>query len=220
MTRWTTVTLLAATAVAGLSACSQSRETIALAQGDHRAIEAREVTAELKLSPAGADDSLAEAERMAVDYFANAYKAEGSGPIMIGFPGDSRWRSATEARAILLAAGISPAGVVDVPGETAAGSEPLVLTYRTFEAVVADCPTLNEHKFERTGTNTPLPSFGCAVSVNLAAMIADPSDLVGVQAMDAADATRRAIVFGKYRNGEPTGATREASGVISGAIGN
>ena len=177
------------------------------------------MTAELKLSPGGSSESLGDAERMAVSYFADAYKAEGAGPITIGYPGAAPWQSATEARAVLLAAGISPSGVVDAPGQSAGGAEPLVLSYRTYEAVVQDCPALNEYRFEATGSNAPLPSFGCAVSINLAAMIADPSDLVGVQPLDPADATRRAIVFEKYRNGERTGAQREASGAISQAIG-
>lgn len=219
MTRWTKASLLAASALAALGACTQSPGTIAMSQGKYRDIHAREVTAELKLSPTDAQDSLGEAERMAVDYFADAYKAEGSGPIMIGYPEGSTWRSATEARAVLLAAGISPSGVVDAPGRTAAGTEPLVLTYQTYEAVVNDCPAMNEVRFDSTKTNSPLPSFGCAVSINLAAMIADPTDLIGEQSIDPADATRRAIVFEKYRNGEPTGAQREASGAISQAIG-
>ena len=71
-----------------------------------------------------------------------------------------------------------------------------------------------------TGANSALPSFGCAVSYNLAAQIADPSDLVGAQKLDPADTARRAIVLSKYRNGEPTTATRsaESSGAISKAV--
>lgn len=220
MTRRTKASLLTIAALVALGACSQSRKTIAVAQGDYRDIRVQEVTAELKLSPGGQSDSLGEAERLAVDYFASAYRAEGNGPIVIAYPGSSPWQSATEARAVLLAAGISPSGVVDAPGQPSGGSEPLVLSYRTYETTVQDCPTINEIKFESTRTNTVNRSFGCSVSINLAAMIADPSDLVGVQPMDPSDATRRAIVFEKYRNGEPTAAEREASGAISQAIGN
>lgn len=220
MTRRSQASLLTLAALVALSACSQSAKTIAVSQGDYRDIVAREVTAELKLSPDGQSDSLGEAERLAVDYFADAYRSEGKGPITIGYPGASPWQSATEARAVLLAAGISPSGVVDAPGQTTGSSEPLVLSYRTYEAVVSNCPTINETRFERTATNTALPSFGCAVSMNLAAMIADPSDLVGEQSIDPSDAERRAIVFEKYRNGEVTSSQRDASGTISQAIGN
>lgn len=219
MKRRTQASLLTLAALVALGACSQSRKTIAMSQGDYREIRAQEVTAELRLSPAGSSDSLGDAERLAVDYFADAYKSEGSGPIIIGYPDGDRWQAATEARAVLLAAGISPSGVVDAPGQTAVTGESLTLSYNTYEAVVQDCPGLNQYRFENTKTNAPLPSFGCAVSINLAAMIADPTDLVGVQPQDPADAARRAIVFEKYRNGEPTSAQREASGAISQAIG-
>ncbi len=219
MTRRTQASLLTIAALVALGACSQSRKTIAASQGAYREIHAQEVTAELKLSPGGQAASLGEAERLAVSYFADAYRTEGSGPIMIGYPGSSPTQSANEARAVLLAAGISPSGVVDAPGQTIGADEPLVLSYQTFEAVVNDCPMINEARFERTATNTVLPSFGCSVSINLAAMIADPTDLIGVQPIDPSDAARRAIVFEKYRNGEPTSAQREASGTISQAIG-
>ena len=60
------------------------------------------------------------------------------------------------------------------------------------------------------------------LAVNLAAMIADPSDLVGTQKMDPADVGRRSIVLTKYRNGEKTSSERsdDASGAISKAVGN
>ncbi len=219
MTRRTQASLLTISALVALGACSHSSKTIAVSQGDYREIHAREITAELKLSPEGRSDSLGEAERLAVSYFAESYRTEGKGPIVIGFAGSAPWQSATEARAVLLAAGISPSGVVDAPGQTGAAGEPLVLSYRTYEAVVNDCPMINETRFENTSSNTVMPSFGCSVSINLAAMIADPTDLVGEQRMDPADAERRAIVFEKYRNGEPTSAQREASGAISQAIG-
>jgi pilus assembly protein CpaD len=53
-------------------------------------------------------------------------------------------------------------------------------------------------------------------------MIADPSDLVGVQKLDPSDANRRSVVLTKYRNGEKTSAERngDASGAISQAVGN
>jgi pilus assembly protein CpaD len=65
-----------------------------------------------------------------------------------------------------------------------------------------------------------LPSLGCAVAVNLAAMIADPSDLVGDQPMDPADMGRRSIVLSKYRLGEKTSSEKndDASGAISSAV--
>lgn len=65
--------------------------------------------------------------------------------------------------------------------------------------------------------NTMSPNFGCAYQRNLAAMIADPRDLLGPRAESMGDAERRATVLGKYRRGEPTQTTRsqDESGVVS-----
>jgi DNA-binding NtrC family response regulator len=58
---------------------------------------------------------------------------------------------------------------------------------------------------------------GPFVAVNLAAMIANPSDLVGDQPTDPADIARRGIMFSKYRQGVRTSSERnnDASGAIS-----
>ncbi|MDR3494266.1 MAG: CpaD family pilus assembly protein [Ancalomicrobiaceae bacterium] len=46
--------------------------------------------------------------------------------------------------------------------------------------------------------------FGCSTQANIAAMAADPTDLVTPAGMDPADGTRRATVIGKYERGEQT----------------
>ncbi len=55
-----------------------------------------------------------------------------------------------------------------------------------------------------TWDNTPAPNFGCAVQKNMAAMLADPRDMVEPRPMDAPDAARRATVMGHYDKGEVT----------------
>jgi pilus assembly protein CpaD len=58
--------------------------------------------------------------------------------------------------------------------------------------------------------NVPYTNFGCAQQRNLAMQIANPADLIGPRTMDPSDAERRSVVFDKYRQGTPTGATRSA----------
>ena len=55
-----------------------------------------------------------------------------------------------------------------------------------------------------TVSNADYWYFGCAYQANLAAMVANPSDLVAPSPIGAADATRRASVLAKYRKGEKT----------------
>ena len=71
-----------------------------------------------------------------------------------------------------------------------------------------------------TRNNTPYQNFGCAVSSNLAAQIADPRDLQTPRAATSADMGRRSVVFDKYRKGDVTSSAKDdnATGAISNAI--
>jgi pilus assembly protein CpaD len=193
----------------------------------HMQIQAQEITAELKIDAVAAGEQLGSTERQAVKYFAAAYQDEGHGALIISRPSNgpddvAAMRASSDARAIMLAEGIEPQYITEGPYDASgARAAPLVISYRTYEAVVPNCPDVSAWDFSWTGTNSTLPSFGCAVAVNFAAMIANPSDLVGEQAMDPADAARRGIVLTKYRNGEKTSAERnqDANGSISSAVG-
>jgi pilus assembly protein CpaD len=121
----------------------------------------------------------------------------------------------------MLAEGIEPNQITEGPYDASgARSAPLVISYRTYEAAVPNCPDISQYDFSWSGTNSALPSLGCAVTANLAAQIGDPSDLVGVQRMDPADLGRRTVVMTKYRNGEVTSAARnkDADGSVSSAV--
>ena len=50
--------------------------------------------------------------------------------------------------------------------------------------------------------NSPMPMLGCATARNLAAMIADPADLVNPKDSHTADATAAAASIQRYRRGE------------------
>jgi pilus assembly protein CpaD len=225
MTRFSQL-LLAGVAIASLGACAQSARQLELSRGAGREIITREVTAELKIDAIVSGERLGVVERDAVRFFAAAYMEEGHGALHITRPSASAddvasQRAAADARAVLLAEGVDAVrvteGLYDASGADAA---PLVLSYRTLETAIPDCPDISAYSVNWTGTNAPLPSFGCATAHNLAAMIADPSDLLGKQMMDAPDGARRSVVLSKYRNGEPTAAERNsaASGNISSAV--
>jgi pilus assembly protein CpaD len=216
----------AAAAVSVLAGCGYSREQLAVASRDYTAIYAEEVLAELRLSTPRAGEALSELERSGVRSFAAAYLSEGRGPVVISSPrldGEATAdRAAADARAILLAEGVDASQIIESAyGETGAAG-PLLVSYRTYEARAAACPDLSQHDMAETAVNAAMPSFGCATAQNLAAMIANPSDLLGAREMDPPDAGRRIVMFTKYRNGEPTGAerSRDADGQVSDAVGN
>ena len=63
-------------------------------------------------------------------------------------------------------------------------------------------------------------NFGCAITANMAAMIANPADLSNPQQTDPADAGRRETVLDKYRSGAVTSSAKDpqANGAVSDAV--
>jgi pilus assembly protein CpaD len=109
-----------------------------------------------------------------------------------------------------------------------------VIAYTTNQAQPADVISLNMTEFRAdipncntawenlaaTRNNTAYQNFGCAVTANMAAQIADARDIAAPQAPTASDTGRRAMVIDKYRKGEKTSSeSDEASkGTISNAV--
>lgn len=217
---------LVALPLIALGGCMQTEEQIGWSNRMHTQIVAEETTAELKLDAVVSGEKLGSLERDAVKTFATSYQQEGHGALIISRPSNgpndiSAMRAAADARAVMLAEGIDSGLIAEGTYDgTGARSAPLIISYRTYNAVVPNCPDMSHWDFSNTYSNSALPSLGCAVSVNLAAMIANPSDLIGAQPMDPSDAGRRTVVFSKYRNGEKTSSERNsnASGAISTAV--
>ena len=71
-----------------------------------------------------------------------------------------------------------------------------------------------------TGGNETYENFGCAVTANLAAQVADPRDLDHPEAATPADITRKSVVLDKYRKGAVTSSAVDeaAKGTVSDAI--
>lgn len=59
--------------------------------------------------------------------------------------------------------------------------------------------------------NHPFSNFGCATTANIAAMVANPADLVFAQEPTPFDAARRQNVLEKYRTGAITSSAMDAS---------
>lgn len=91
------------------------------------------------------------------------------------------------------------------------------LTY--YRARTYDCGSHWEN-LAKTATNLPMDNFGCAVTSNLAAQIADPRDLAQPAPATATDVARKSVILGKYRAGEVTSSAVDntSSGNISDAI--
>ena len=117
-------------------------------------------------------------------------------------------QTAWNVKAGLVAAG-APAHMIRVVSYAGPDARaPILAGFETVRAVVPQCGT-QWGSLSRTGDNQSASNFGCAVTANLAAQIANPRDIVAPRTMTPIDAQRRTVVFDHYAKGERTAANRE-----------
>lgn len=157
------------------------------------------------------ETGLSENQTLALRDMVNRFAAEGAPVLTVEAPSGDDPVSSSAAWAIkgaLEAHGVPPYQVRLVTYAAPDPRAPVLVGFDTVRAAVPQCGT-SWTNLGRTGANAGYANFGCAVNANLAAQIADPRDIVSPRAMQPGSASRRAVVFDKYRLGEVTGATRE-----------
>ena len=154
-------------------------------------------------------------QRAQVLSFAQAWRREGTGGVIIDVPtGTPNERSALaalqEVRSILGSAGV-PAEAVATRPNSADDPRKLATMRLHYPKVMADAgpcglwphdlgPTYEREHFE----NRQYYNFGCANQRNIAAMVDNPVDLVQPRSEMPAYTARRTTVLDKYRKGEST----------------
>lgn len=127
---------------------------------------------------------------------------------------------AESVRVALLEQGVAAENIVvegyNAPGDARA---PVVVSFQRYLANIPKCGQTWDN-LTATRDNNVSSNFGCAVSANMAAMIANPADIVQARAMDPADAGRRSVVLDLYRRGQVTSSAPDtrASGTVSQAV--
>jgi pilus assembly protein CpaD len=161
--------------------------------------------------------ALTAAQRAELLAFAQTWKAEATGGVLIDLPtGTANEQSAggslREIQSILAATGVPPnAMMVRTYPASKYAMATVKITYPKITAQAGPCgiwpedigPGFNRDYFE----NQPSWNFGCATQRNLAAMVANPSDLVQPQPETQAYTMRRTDVMQKYRQGQSTATT-------------
>lgn len=154
---------------------------------------------------------LSAAQRAEVLAFAQTWKHEATGGVLVNLPvGTGNERAAAEAgrevRSILAASGVPADGIVvrgyHPPGRSLAT---IHITYPKISAQAGPCglwpqdigPSFNREYFE----NQPWWNMGCASQRNLAAMVDNPADLAQPRAETPAYTMRRNAVVDKYQQG-------------------
>jgi pilus assembly protein CpaD len=214
--------LVRAVLIAGCAALiagcqTTSSDVMATAPSDYRqrhpiVIKEKDHTVELFIG--NSRGGLTADQRADVLAFAQAWKREATGGIVIEVPVGTRNAAAAggathEVKALLTAAGIPPGGVT-VRGYRVADPSRLAtvrLNYPRMAGEAGPCglwpsdigPTNKGYR-----ENKPYWNFGCASQRNLAAMVANPADLAQPRPAGPVYQGRRTTVMEAYRKGEQT----------------
>jgi len=168
--------------------------------------------------------ALARGEDARVRAFVEQWKARGQGMLNAASPTSTPNQAAATAalgqlKKMLATQGVGKGSVQYTSYRPAQGDNqaPITLSFVTYVANAADCGGNWSENLAFTPRNLPWPEFGCSTQHNLAAIIADPRDLIEPRTSDPADAMRRGSVMEKYRAGIPT-RTQDESSADSGRV--
>jgi pilus assembly protein CpaD len=205
---------------AALGACTHTKEeVVASAPVDYRQrhpIVVQEADRTIEVFVGTGRGGLTAAQRTDVTAFAQTWLHEGTGPISIDLPVSTpNARAATQSlqdiQAIFSSVGV-PARGATVRRYTPPDQRHFATIKLNYPKVMADAgpcglwpedlgPTFRNPIYLE---NRPYSNFGCASQRNMAAMVANPADLVQSRPESPSYTTRRSTVLGKWSKGEPT----------------
>ncbi|MEJ0066844.1 MAG: CpaD family pilus assembly protein [Caulobacteraceae bacterium] len=216
--------LIASLACLAVAACASEAPPLAQARPitptERYAIQVKPSPVELMLAAHGA--GLSDAQAAALRDFMGRYEDADRGAITIKAPEHGPdesgvYRTATATRDFLIAQGALP-GDVRIEGYDAGGDgkAPVRVSFLAYHAQGPACGT-SWSDLSKEDSNEPYAEFGCAVTANFAAQVADPADLLHPRASDPPDALRRANVLDKYRQAQTTSTPKDpqADGTFS-----
>lgn len=198
--------LLAPLALPACSTVVNGRDqAISVAEEHPIAVDSQVVTLTLSV---GDEAGLSAVDRARVRAFAQSYLVNGHGPVSVTTPGGSgddlaAGQAAADARAALDAAGVDAADVQAAGYRSGEARRDLVLSYVRYVATASECGVWTG-TLVRDFRNLRSPNYGCATQNNLAAMVADPHDLVEPAAESPADSNARSRMIDAFRKGEKT----------------
>lgn len=214
---------IVALAVGAVTACAGRPEAPTDANlaslADRHKIAVMQGAEKLEIAVDADNPELSEDAKRDILVFARGFMRHGHGALVLSTPSgsanaDSAAKAAHSIRIHLASIGVPHAAIAgstyDAAGSGDSDLPPLVLTYTRFEAQAPECAPLWTQDLADVSSNGPWASFGCSVQANLAAMIDDPSDLIGPRAEDPRDASRRAVVLDAFRKGQQTHANRSS----------
>jgi pilus assembly protein CpaD len=169
-------------------------------------------------------EGVSAAQQAALAAFVDRWRSGGGGAVVLKTPTDAA--SADQARAMTYAVqsqlemmGVPPDRIQLAAYVSGDPKTPVLVSFERASVTTPDCRG-GWDNMTSTMSNEPYKHFGCALTANIAAQIADPRDLVNPPALAPGDNTRRQVVLGKYREGKTTASEKDdqASGAVSTAV--
>jgi pilus assembly protein CpaD len=204
-----------------LGACTHTSDEITTSsiQSDYRQrhpIVVQEADKSIEVFVGTGRGGLTAPQRTDVTAYAQTWMQEGTGPLVIEVPASTpnaraAQQSLHDIQAIVSSVGL-PARGVTVRRYTPADPRQFATIKLSYPRVTADAgpcglwpenlgPTLKNDIYQN---NRPYWNLGCATQRNMAAMVANPADLVQPRPESPSYTQRRSDVLGKYTKGEAT----------------
>lgn len=166
----------------------------------------------LSLHVARGSEGLTPAQRARVLDFIGRFRANDGGKsrIVVSVPSGSGNESSAMAAAddlhqLLLGDGYPDSAIAVEAYQHRGGSQaPVRLSYMRYVAEGPECGHDWSENLARDYKNTGYPDFGCSSQHNLAAMVANPADLLAPRTMDQRYADRRDAVMNRWTAGKTT----------------
>lgn len=211
--------IVAAAAVAGCGSLGRDPVTVGSVPSDYRTahpIVLSEQERTLDVPIASGARELGVPVRSNIRAFASEFADAGTGVLFVIMPKGSPNEQAAGALQSDIVKAITEAGakrsriVVQHYDASQYGSAAAVrLSYNGIVAATNKCGQWPAD-IANNSENTNYHDFGCSSQANLAAIVANPGDLMGPRESSAIDATERAAVIGAYQKG-PKGGGSEVS---------
>ncbi len=177
------------------------------------AVDSQVVTMTLDIDPT--TNELSSIDRSRIKAFALAFMQNGHGTLTVTAPtggGDDLvgQETSSDIRKHLFNLGVPYEAITGASYRAggSGGEREVVLSYTHYVATPSPCG-IWDSEFKHNYKNVVHPNFGCADQNNLAAMIADPRDLIEPAASTPVDAAQRVRGVRTFRSGEVTSRERD-----------
>ena len=200
------VAVLAATMLAG--SCTNEEARLSVDGAENHPIVIAPSNQSLRLPFSAPEAGLLPEDAARLEAFVDAYMHQGNGAISVSAPqGPDANAALSYFGERLVQMGVPRSRILVGTRDVAGEDRRVEIAFVGYSAHTDACGDWSADLAE-THANDTAPNFGCSVQQNIAAMVANPRDVLGPEDMGSSDATRRSDVMGKYEKGVLTQADK------------